>query len=107
MKKIELLKGLVYILGIFTLTACTTQNNIESEQTEEKEQVYSSMQASAAVSKRLPEVYRKIAKKNDISFLAASQNAGPSNVDQEHLNEKGHVALANAIVREMGEIVED
>lgn len=58
-------------------------------------------QASIAVSRSLPEVYRKIAEKNDVYFLAASQSAGPSKVDQEHLDEEGHAALANAIIHKI------
>lgn len=54
-------------------------------------------QASVAVSKALKAEYAKIAKKNGCLFLAASDYATPSVVDQEHLDETGHAALANAI----------
>lgn len=52
---------------------------------------------SVQVSRRLKEVYAKIAEKNHCLFLAASDYAKPSVTDQEHLDEKGHEALANAI----------
>ena len=34
-------------------------------------------------------------------FLAASDVAKPSETDQEHLDEKGHLALANAIYKKL------
>lgn len=52
---------------------------------------------SVLVSKRLKAAYEKVAKERNIHFLAASEYAGPSNSDQEHLDEKGHSALADAI----------
>ena len=52
---------------------------------------------SIQVSKRLKEVYQKIAEKYECLFLAASDVAGASDTDQEHLDEKGHEELANAI----------
>lgn len=52
---------------------------------------------SVGVSKRLPEVYKKIANKWDIDFLQASSYAYPSDEDREHLNADGHKILATAI----------
>jgi lysophospholipase L1-like esterase len=52
-----------------------------------------------AVSKKLAKVYRQIAIKRNIAFLAASDFASPSDIDREHLDEKGHVALADAIYK--------
>lgn len=52
---------------------------------------------SVGVSKRLPEVYKKIADKWDIDFLQASNYAYPSDEDREHLNAEGHRILATAI----------
>ena len=52
---------------------------------------------SVEVSKQLPKVYRKIAKKYDTDFVAASYYARPSSADREHLNEFGHRQLAEAI----------
>lgn len=54
---------------------------------------------SVQVSKRLKAVYQKVAEKNDCMFLAASDIAKPSETDQEHLDEKGHKKLADAIYR--------
>ncbi|MBQ7942846.1 MAG: arylesterase [Lachnospiraceae bacterium] len=52
---------------------------------------------SVQVSKDLKAVYERIAKKNECMFLAASDVANPSEADQEHLDVKGHKALANEI----------
>lgn len=52
---------------------------------------------SVLVSKKLKAAYEKVAKKRNIHFLAASEYANPSNSDQEHLDEIGHSALADAI----------
>lgn len=54
-------------------------------------------QESVETSKKLKEVYRKIADEYGYEFLAASDYAKPSITDQEHLTEEGHQALANAI----------
>lgn len=59
---------------------------------------------SVTVSKRLPEVYARIAKERGIRFLAASKVAAPSATDREHLNEDGHGRLAEAIY---GKLTED
>ena len=47
--------------------------------------------------RQLKEVYRKIAEKHKCLFLAASDVTVPSATDQEHLDEKGHERLADAI----------
>lgn len=52
---------------------------------------------SVKVSKRLKNVYEKTAKERNVYFLAASEIANPSDSDQEHLDEKGHSDLAEAI----------
>lgn len=52
---------------------------------------------SVGVSKGLREEFEKIAQRNGCQFLAASDYAAPSVADQEHLDEQGHAALANAI----------
>lgn len=52
---------------------------------------------SVQVSKKLKEVYKRIAEKNKSMFLAASDYTKPSNIDQEHLDAKGHEDLAKAI----------
>ena len=52
---------------------------------------------SVKVSKRLKDVYKKIAEKNNCFFLAASDIAKPSERDQEHLDERGHEVFADGI----------
>lgn len=52
---------------------------------------------SVGVSKQLKKVYKDIAKEYGSTFLAASDIANPSERDQEHLDHKGHRALADAI----------
>lgn len=54
---------------------------------------------SVEVSKGLESVYRKIANKYGCRFLAASAVAKPSSVDQEHLDEEGHLALAKEVYK--------
>lgn len=54
---------------------------------------------SVEVSKRLKEVYQKIAERNDCDFLAASDYTRASEADREHLDEKGHRQLAKAIYK--------
>ena len=60
---------------------------------------------SVGVSRRLPEVYGQIAKKREIAFLAASQYAQASEADREHLDEKGHEKLAEAVWNKLEEIL--
>ena len=52
---------------------------------------------SVEVSKELKKVYKEIAREYGSTFFAASDVAGPSETDQEHLDQKGHRALADAI----------
>lgn len=54
MKNFKLVKKLVCILGVLMLTACSAQSNIESEQVEEEEKVYSPTQASIAETSPTP-----------------------------------------------------
>ena len=56
---------------------------------------------SVQVSKKLKAVYERIAEKNNCKFLAASDVANPSETDQEHLDVKGHKALANEIYEQI------
>ncbi|MGN0350308.1 MAG: GDSL-type esterase/lipase family protein [Roseburia sp.] len=58
-------------------------------------------EASVQISKRLPEVYRKIAEKRNYLFLAASDYASPSKEDREHLDEEGHRRLGEAIYQKL------
>lgn len=52
---------------------------------------------SLKVSKELSKVYKKIAQKRNLLFLDAAKVAISSTLDQEHLDEAGHKALAEAI----------
>lgn len=58
-------------------------------------------EVSVATSKRLPEVYRRIANKRNLLFLAASDYATPSEIDREHLDEEGHRKLGEAILQKL------
>lgn len=57
---------------------------------------------SVEVSWKLPQIYRRIADKRGIGYLAASSYAGPSMIDQEHLERDGHKNLAEAIYASIG-----
>ena len=59
---------------------------------------------SVEISKRLYAEYQKIAEKKNIRLMAASDFAKPSEIDQEHLNEEGHAALANAIYQSLSDM---
>lgn len=52
---------------------------------------------SVQVSKKLKNVYKKIAEQNNCTFLAASDIANPSEEDQEHLDAAGHEVLSKGI----------
>lgn len=52
---------------------------------------------SVALSKQLKQTYSKIAEREHCLFLAASDVATPSEADREHLDEKGHHAIAESI----------
>ncbi len=60
---------------------------------------------SVLVSKRLPDEYRRIAAKHNISYIAASDYAEPSITDREHLDENGHRELANAIFSKLQDML--
>ncbi len=59
-------------------------------------------QASVQVSRELSGVYRAIANGRGAHFLAASDIAAPSPIDQEHLDEVGHRRLARAVYEVVG-----
>ncbi|QFJ55368.1 SGNH/GDSL hydrolase family protein [Pseudobutyrivibrio xylanivorans] len=58
-------------------------------------------QKSLETSRELKAYFKRLAEEYDCSFLAASDVAEPSEIDQEHLDESGHVALANAIYEKL------
>ena len=53
---------------------------------------------SVETSAALKAVYQRIAEKHGVHFLAASDHAEASPVDDEHLNAEGHEHLASAIL---------
>ncbi|MCR4652057.1 MAG: arylesterase [Lachnospiraceae bacterium] len=59
---------------------------------------------SVKVSRELDEVYRKIAKDRGTAFLVASDHAKADTIDDEHLNEEGHKALAKALCKKLKEM---
>ena len=60
-------------------------------------------QESVEVSKALGAVYEKIAGRYGKSFIRAADYAVPSQADQEHMDEKSHKILADAIYRKLDE----
>lgn len=52
---------------------------------------------SVTLSKQLKQVYSDIAHEENCLFLAASDKAEPSEADREHMDEAGHLALAQAV----------
>ncbi len=52
---------------------------------------------SVAKSRQFKSVYSEIARRTGCAFLAASDYAGPSRADREHLDAAGHAALADAL----------
>ena len=58
---------------------------------------------SIKVNKNLSAVYEKIAIRDNIDFFDAATVAFPSKEDQEHMDEEGHRALADAIYNKLKE----
>ncbi len=58
---------------------------------------------SVETAKGLKEVYRRVAQKYGCGFMAASEYAVPSEIDQEHMDEAEHKKLAAAIYRHLTE----
>ena len=59
---------------------------------------------SVETAKALPEVYKALAARRGIEFLAASEYAAPSAADQEHMDGEGHERLAKAMMRKVLEM---
>jgi len=59
---------------------------------------------SVVISKELKAVFRKLAEEYDCKFLAASDVAEPSELDQEHMDAKSHELLAEAIYEKLVKI---
>ena len=62
-------------------------------------------QESIRVNAQLRDVYGKIAAKRGNAFLAASDYAQASSVDDEHLNAEGHERLAAALIQKVSQIL--
>ncbi len=61
-------------------------------------------ESSVAVSKRLPEVYRRIA--HERHFVSGGiRICKAKEEDREHMNEEGHVALAEAVYAKLKEML--
>ena len=60
---------------------------------------------SVKTSKELKAVYSDIAKRRGTAFLAASDYVRASDVDDEHMDEKGHRILAEVIYGELEKII--
>ena len=58
---------------------------------------------SVKTSTALKEIYQAIAARRGNLFLAASDYAAPSPVDEEHLSIEGHVYLASAILKKLND----
>ncbi len=59
---------------------------------------------SIKTSKELKRIYKNIAERRGISFLAASDYATADEKDDEHLNEEGHRILANVVYEKLREM---
>ncbi|MGN0395612.1 MAG: SGNH/GDSL hydrolase family protein [Coprococcus sp.] len=59
---------------------------------------------SVKVSKKLADVYKELAERENAYFLDASAYVGPSDEDREHLNEEGHRIFAEAVYNKIKEI---
>ena len=62
---------------------------------------------SVETSKNLHNVYKRIADENDIFYLKAAEYASPSEADREHLDEKGHEHLAEALIDLIKGVIND
>ncbi len=59
---------------------------------------------SVQTSRKLREMLRKVAQMQGVHFLAASDIAEPSTVDDEHMTAEGHGKLAQAIYEKLAEM---
>ena len=53
----------------------------------------------------LPKDYKIIAERHHAKFLDAGAIAKPSEIDREHLDEEGHMAIAEAIYRNISDVL--
>ena len=59
---------------------------------------------SVEVSRELKDVYRDIASRRGNGFLAASDYVTPSSIDDEHMDDEGHLLFAQAVYGKLREI---
>lgn len=59
---------------------------------------------SVETSRLLKAEYQRVAKERGTAFLAASDLASPSEIDEEHLTAEGHKALAEAVYDKLKEM---
>ncbi|MCR5598424.1 MAG: arylesterase [Lachnospiraceae bacterium] len=59
---------------------------------------------SVEVSKELKAIYVRIAEAKGTAFLAASDHAYADDLDNEHMNEKGHASFAKAVYEKLVEM---
>lgn len=60
---------------------------------------------SVGVSKALPKVYREIARKWNLSFMAASDYAGPNSKDREHMDAENHRYFGKVVLKKVEELI--
>lgn len=61
---------------------------------------------SVVTSHQLEEAYRRLAAEKNISMIAASDYAEPSEVDREHMTPNGHAKFAEAVYQALSSIIE-
>lgn len=62
-------------------------------------------ETSVKTSRKLPKIYKEIADREHLSYLAASRYAVPSEADREHLDHEGHRKLATALLEKVEKLV--
>ncbi len=60
---------------------------------------------SVTVSRQLKDVYRDIARKKGVNFMAASDVVEPSEIDNEHMDAESHRKFANAVAEKLALLV--
>lgn len=60
---------------------------------------------SVKTSQKLPKIYKEIADRENLFYLAASKYAVPSEADREHLDHEGHQKLALALLKKVEKLV--
>ena len=58
-------------------------------------------QKSVEISKELKHIYKRIAERKGVKFLAASDIVSPSDIDNEHMDEESHRIFAEAVYQNL------